>query len=92
MYKTFWEAALIRAVKTVCQTAIATIGTAIAITEVDWRYVLSASLLAGILSILTSIATGLPEVDDDFDDNIEVLEDDEIDAEEIDISEVEEDE
>lgn len=96
MYKTFWEAALIRAVKTVCQTAIATIGTAIAITEVDWRYVLSASLLAGILSILTSIAAGLPEVDDDFDDlepdNIEVLEDDEIDAEEIDISEVEEDE
>ena len=59
----FWKAAGIRALKTVCQTAIATIGTAMVITDVHWTYVLSASALSGILSILTSIATGLPEVD-----------------------------
>lgn len=58
----FWKAAGIRALRTVCQTAVATIGSAIAVTEVDWLYVLSASLLAGILSLLTSISTGLPEV------------------------------
>lgn len=58
----FWKAAGIRALRTICQTAVATIGTAIAVTEVDWLYVLSASLLAGILSLLTSISTGLPEV------------------------------
>lgn len=63
MTKDFWKAALIRAIKTVCQTAIATIGTAMVITDVKWMYVLSASALAGILSILTSIATGLPEVE-----------------------------
>ena len=63
MTKEFWRAALIRAIKTVCQTAIATIGTAMVITDVHWMYVLSASALSGILSILTSIATGLPEVD-----------------------------
>ena len=63
MTKDFWKAALIRAIKTVCQTAIATIGTAMVITDVKWMYVLSASVLAGILSILTSIATGLPEVE-----------------------------
>ena len=63
MNKEFWKATSIRALRTICQTAIATIGTAIAITEVDWKYVLSASLLAGLLSVLTSIATGLPEVD-----------------------------
>ena len=60
----FWKCALIRAVKTVCQNAIATIGAATVISEVDWMMVLSASALAGILSVLTSIATGLPEVDD----------------------------
>lgn len=59
----FWKAALIRAIKTICQTAIATIGTAMVITDVHWTYVLSASALSGILSILTSLATGLPEVD-----------------------------
>ena len=63
MTKDFWKAAGIRALKTVCQTAIATIGTAIVVTDVHWMYVLSASALSGILSILTSIATGLPEVD-----------------------------
>ena len=63
MNKTFWRATLIRAVRTICQTAVATIGTAMAVTEVNWLYVLSASALAGILSVLTSIATGLPEVE-----------------------------
>lgn len=62
MSKEFWKAALIRAIKTVCQTAIATIGTAMVITDVNWLYVLSASALSGILSILTSLSVGLPEV------------------------------
>ena len=54
MTKEFWKAALIRAIKTVCQTAVATIGTAIVVTDVNWVYVLSASALAGILSIMES--------------------------------------
>ena len=54
------RAALVRALKTVAQTAAATIGTAVMISEVDWRMVLSAALLAGALSLLTSVA-GLPE-------------------------------
>ena len=60
---TFIRAALIRALRTVAQTAVATIGTSAVMSAVDWKMVLSASVLAGILSILTSIATGLPEVD-----------------------------
>lgn len=63
MNKEFWIASLIRATRTICQTAVATIGTAMVVSEVDWKYVVSASALAGLLSILTSIATGLPEVD-----------------------------
>lgn len=55
------KAAGVRAVKTFCQTAIATIGTAMLITEVNWTVVLSASALSALLSILTSLA-GLPEV------------------------------
>ena len=62
MNKDFWKAAGIRALRTVAQTAIATIGTTAVIEEVRWLTVLSASALAGILSLLTSIATGLPEV------------------------------
>lgn len=62
--KEYWitwvKAAGIRAVKTVAQTAVATIGTAAAFGAVDWRMVASASVLAGVLSLLTSIA-GLPE-------------------------------
>lgn len=54
------KAALIRALKTVCQTAIAMIGTAAVMASVDWKMVASAALLAGIISILTSLA-GLPE-------------------------------
>lgn len=58
----WWKAAGIRAIKTVAQTAVATIGTAAIISEVNWVAVVSASVLAGILSLLTSVA-GLPEVD-----------------------------
>ena len=63
MNKEFWKAALIRALRTVCQTAIASIGTAAVLSEVNWAVVASASALAGILSILTSLATGLPEAE-----------------------------
>lgn len=59
--KEWWIAALIRAIRTIAQTAIATIGTAALISEVNWIAVLSASGLAGVISILMSIA-GLPEV------------------------------
>lgn len=62
MNKTWWKAAGIRAIKTVCQTAVATIGTSVLMTEVNWLAVASASALAGVLSLLTSVA-GLPEVD-----------------------------
>ena len=58
----FWKASGIRALKTFCQTAIAAIGTTALIEQVNWLVVGSASLLAAILSLLTSIATGLPEV------------------------------
>lgn len=63
MNKAFWKAALIRAIRTICQTAIATIGTTALIEEVNWLLVLSSAALAGLLSVLNSIATGLPEVD-----------------------------
>ena len=49
--------------RTIAQTAIATIGSAVVFTDVNWPMVISASCLAGILSILTSVATGLPEVE-----------------------------
>lgn len=60
-WKLWFKAAGIRAIKTVAQTAVATIGTSAAMGDVNWIMVGSASLLAGILSLLTSIA-GLPEV------------------------------
>lgn len=60
-WKNWFKAAAVRAVKTIAQTAVATIGTCAAIGDVNWVMVGSASLLAGILSLLTSVA-GLPEV------------------------------
>lgn len=59
--KQWWKASLMRCVRTVSQTAVATIGAAAVLSDVNWIMVVSASLLAGLLSILTSIA-GLPEV------------------------------
>ena len=61
--KEWFKAAGIRALKTVAQAALATIGSSIAIDEVNWLFVLSASAMAGILSLLTSLA-GLPELND----------------------------
>lgn len=61
MNKKWFKAAGVRAVKTVCQTAIAVIGTSVAMSDVNWLAVVSASALSGILSLLTSIA-GLPEI------------------------------
>ena len=65
MKKSYWKewikAAGVRAIKTIAQTAIATIGTAAVLSAVDWKIVASASILAGILSLLTSLA-GIPEV------------------------------
>lgn len=61
-WKTWLKAAAVRAVKTVAQTAVATIGASAVLSAVDWSVVASASLLAGLLSMLTSVA-GLPEVD-----------------------------
>ena len=63
--KTFWKAALIRALRTLCQTAVAAISTSALLSEVDWIACASASALAAVLSILTSIATGLPEAEEE---------------------------
>lgn len=61
MNKKWLKAAGVRAIKTTAQSAVAIIGTKLVIDEVDWMFVLSASVLAGLVSVLTSIA-GLPEV------------------------------
>lgn len=70
----YWiRCACVRAIKTIAQTAVATIGSAVVLSAVDWRMVVSASILAGVLSLLTSVA-GLPEVD-----MLEELDEDELD-------------
>lgn len=58
----FWKCAGIRALKSVAQSAIAALGTTAMITEVDWSVVLSTAAMTGLLSILTSLSMGLPEV------------------------------
>lgn len=60
--KEWWKYAGIRAIKTVCQTAVAMIGTAVVLSDVNWVAVVSSSVLSGILSLLTSLA-GIPEVE-----------------------------
>lgn len=62
-WKLWFEKAGIRAVKTMAQTFVATVGSAMVLAAVDWKVVASASVLAGVLSLATSVA-GLPEVDD----------------------------
>lgn len=61
-WKVWAKAAAVRAVRTMAQTAIATIGVAAALEDVSWVYVMSTAVLAGVLSVLTSVA-GLPEVE-----------------------------
>ena len=63
--KEWFKAAGIRAIKTIAQTTIATIGTAAVLGDVNWVMVASAAALAGVLSLLTSVATGLPEVNNE---------------------------
>lgn len=62
--RNFAKCALIRALRTFAQTAAATVGTSALLNEVDWLAVLSASALAALLSLLTSVAAGLPEVEE----------------------------
>jgi hypothetical protein len=69
-FKNWVKAAGIRAIRTVAQTAIATIGTAVALGDVNWVYVASTSALAGILSMLMSIA-GLPELEKISEDEVQ---------------------
>ena len=63
--KEWFKAAGIRAIKTIAQTAIATIGTAAVLGDVNWVMVASAAALAGVLSLLTSVATGLPKMNNE---------------------------
>ena len=63
-WKKWIKAAGIRAIKTICQTAIATIGTATVLDEVNWALIVSASLLAGIVSLLSNLS-GLPEIEEE---------------------------
>ena len=76
---TFIKYTLIRAARTICQTAVAVIGTAFVLSDVNWWAVVSASLLAGILSVLTSVATGLPEVE--YENSLYQYHDEPIDSE-----------
>lgn len=61
--KKWFKAAGIRAIKTMAQTAVGVIGSSVVISDINWLVVVSASVVAGVTSILTSIATGLPEVE-----------------------------
>ena len=61
--KAFWKYAVTRAIHTMAQTAVAVIGTAFVLADVDWKIVISASALSGIVSILKSIAVGVPEME-----------------------------
>lgn len=61
--KAWWKAAGIRAIKTIAQSAVSLIPASVMITEVDWKVVIGTALLAGVASLLTSVA-GLPEVDE----------------------------
>lgn len=70
MNKRWWKAAGVRAIKTIAQAAIAMIGTSAVMSSVDWKMVVSAAVLSGILSLLTSVA-GLPEVKEE-EDEVEV--------------------
>lgn len=69
--KKFIKCAVIRAVKTMCQTAIGIIGASTLISEVNWLTCLSAVVMSGILSILTSVVGGLPEVDYEYEEEDE---------------------
>lgn len=62
MNKDFWRASFVRAIRTLCQAALALIPAAVTIDQVDWRAVIGTAALAAVVSILTSIASGLPEV------------------------------
>lgn len=64
MNKDFLKAVGIRALRTVCQAAVAMIPAAVTISQVDWRTVIGTAALSGVVSVLTSFATGLPEVED----------------------------
>lgn len=63
MCREFWRCAVIRMIRTCAQTALALLPAAATITQVDWKTVIGTAALAGVCSILTSLATGLPEVD-----------------------------
>ena len=63
--KSFWKAAIVRMVKTIAQTALSMLTVGQAVLDVDWLNVISVSAVAGLISLLTSIATGLPEVETD---------------------------
>lgn len=60
-WKSFWEAALIRAVRTMAECALAYIGSAALVSEVNWMGVLSSAAMGGVVSLLMAVATGLPE-------------------------------
>ena len=62
--KDFWEAAALRSIRTFAQTMVSAIPASAILTEINWTYIISASALAALVSVLMSIATGLPEVEE----------------------------